>query len=118
MYEIMTGVLVETAAPCRIYFEHRRLKPLSSVDSLQVSVLGRRCGELLEFASRVAEGRSVASPRSRRETTPEDDSKATGPRSIGRPAQESHAVRLPHCKDGEQPREGLGQMHKTPHCLD
>lgn len=85
---------------------------------VQISLLGRGCGELLELCARVGEGRPVAAARCRGEAPPEADGQTAGPQPIGRPAQEGHAVRIPHRKDGGQPREGLWQMHKAPHWLD
>lgn len=80
-----------------------RLEYLTDVTLvLQISLLGRGRGELLEFSAHVGEGRSVTSSRCRGETPPETDSEAAGPRPISRPAQESHAVWLPHRKDGGQ----------------
>ena len=70
---------------------------------LQISLLGRGRGELLEFSARVGEGRPVTSSGRRGETPPEAGGEAAGPRPISRPAQESHAVWLPHRKDGGPP---------------
>lgn len=85
---------------------------------LQVSLLGRGRGELLKLFARVGEGGSGASSRPRGETPPQTERPTVGARPIGRPAQESHAVWLPHRKDGRRPRKGLRQMYEIVQCVE
>lgn len=89
-----------------------------SVTCVQVPLLGWGGGELPQLPACVGESRPVTSSRCRGETPPEADGEAARPRPVSRPAQESHAVWLPHRKDGGQSRKGLGQMCKTPHRVE
>ena len=91
---------------------------MSTIFDLQIPVLGRGRGGLLELPARVEEGGPVSAPRCGGEAAPEAGGQGPRPGTLRPPPQESNAVRLPHRQDGEQPREGFRPLQPTAQRLE